>query len=442
MSYKLINLEQFLTIYLNKLIEIKIPYCILRNYEELPKKNASRDIDILIRSNDKVKAIKKLSDINGIKITDLCEREYVTSVFIFGVNWGENCNAIQIDFFTKLCWKGLPYLNVEDLIKHARPSKKFASIVIKPYSVHEAVNSFLSSYLIGGWIKKKYQPKIKSIFKKKKKEIILLLSQISYNNIAKDLVDSVCTDNYDHLYKILPKFRRSIFKTSLHKNPLFTLRAILSYYLKEIIIRYTPVYINEVCVLGPDGVGKSTVIEDVKNKLVNATKITEIRHLKPNIFKTIKSKNSTINPHGKAPRSNIVSILKIILWSFEYWIFKVFHGFNNPTLVIWDRYYHDILVDPRRYRYGAPMWVAHLIHKTIPKPDLIILFDAPAHVVQHRKKEVPHNESARQREEYFKLVSKEKNGIVINSALPLRLVSMNTQEAILKTMELKAGKHI
>ena len=60
---------------------------------------------------------KNILNIDEIKITECCERANVTSLFIFGVNWGINYHAIQLDLITALNWKGLPYLSVEKVIK-------------------------------------------------------------------------------------------------------------------------------------------------------------------------------------------------------------------------------------------------------------------------------------------------------------------------------------
>lgn len=434
------NLEKFLTIYLNKLKDRKIPYCILRNYEGLPRYNLSNDIDILIRSTDKFVAIKELLSIGGIKITECCEREYVTSLFIFGITWGENYNAIQLDLSTALNWKGLSYLNVEKVIKEAKPLRSSIDIIIAPYSPHEAIISLFSSYLVGGWIKKKYQPKIRKIFIEYREEITFLLSQIAKYDIVARLVDSVCTDNDDSLFRILPKIRSSIFLSSIFKQPLLTFKSVFRYYVKELLIRYTPMYIKEVCVLGPDGAGKSSVIAGAKKKLLHITKFIQIQHLKPQVFRITISRKYTVNPHGAQPRSALISILKIIIWSFEYWIKKVFHGQKSSTLIFWDRYFYDLLVDPKRYRYGGPMGAVHFLSRIVPMPNLVILLDAPAEVLQSRKKEVSYSEAGRQRQAYLNLVGSMKNGVVIDASQSLTRVIQATCEAIIGTMSLRVKK--
>jgi hypothetical protein len=70
-------------------------------------------------------------------------------------------------------------------------------------------------------------------------------------------------------------------------------------------------------------------------------------------------------------------------------------------LVVFDRYYHDLLIDPLRYRYGGPMWVAKLLGRFVPPPDLLFLvLDADDAVILARKTEVPREELRRQRESY------------------------------------------
>jgi thymidylate kinase len=436
------NLEKFLTNFLKKLKDIKIPYCILRNYEGLPRNNFSNDIDILIRPGDKFVAIKELLNFDDIKITECCERSYVTSLFIFGVNWGKNYHAIQLDLVTALNWKGLPYLNVEQVIKESRPSDNSIDIIMTPYPPHEAIISFFSSYLIGGWIKTKYQPKVRKIFARHREEIITFLSQIAKFNIVERVVDSVCSDRYDKILEILPRLRGSIFLHYISSEPLYSLKLIFHHCVKEMLIRYTPMYINEVCVFGPDGSGKSSAINIAKRRLMYTTKVIQIYHLKPQIFSIANTKKPVVNPHGAEPRSPLISVLKLLVWSLEYWIKKVFHGFKNPTLILWDRYFHDLLIDPYRYRFGAPLIFARIFSKLVPKPGLMIFLDASPKLIQMRKKEVSPKETARQQKGYLKLAEKLKNSVVIDASSPIELVVERLNNEIIGFLANKKKKQI
>ena len=58
--------------------------------------------------------------------------------------------------------------------------------------------------------------------------------------------------------------------------------------------------------------------------------------------------------------------------------------------MLFDRYHGDLLVDPRRYRYGGPMSLARLIVRFMPQPDLVFFLDATPEILLARKQEVSH----------------------------------------------------
>src|SRR5207244_2006476 len=104
-------------------------------------------------------------------------------------------------------------------------------------------------------------------------------------------------------------------------------------------------------------------------------------------------------PHATSPRSPFASALRAVLYWFVYYTLGYFLTIHlalaRSTLVVHDRHLVDALVDPRRYRYTGPRWLLRLIWRLVPKPDLIVLLDAPPAVLQARKQEVPFEETAR-----------------------------------------------
>ncbi|MGD0830835.1 MAG: hypothetical protein ABR907_07830 [Terracidiphilus sp.] len=129
----------------------------------------------------------------------------------------------------------------------------------------------------------------------------------------------------------------------------------------------------------------------------------------------------------------MVSIVKILLWLVEEWQANLFQD-DRAALLICDRYYHDLLIDPKRYRYGGPVWVAKLVGKLMPRPSMWILLDAPAAVLQRRKQEVPFNETARQRLAYLTFIEKQQRYAVVNAAQPLEKVIADAENAIKSAM--------
>ena len=197
--------------------------------------------------------------------------------------------------------------------------------------------------------------------------------------------------------------------------------------------------------LGPDGSGKSSVIERIIPDLEPAFRNTQYMHLRPGLGRSNKNGKPVVDPHGKPARGWFSSIAKIVYLFCDYtfgYLLKVRPMLVRSTFVVFDRYYHDLLVDPKRYRYGGPMWLACLVGKIIPKPDLCILLDAPAEVLQARKQEVPMEETARQRKAYLELVRGMESGVVIDASQPLDKVVAEVNSVVLDFMAERTRKRI
>jgi thymidylate kinase len=144
------------------------------------------------------------------------------------------------------------------------------------------------------------------------------------------------------------------------------------------------------------------------------------------------------DPHGKPKRSALVSLAKILVWLMEEWYANLFQD-QRETLLICDRYYHDLLVDPIRYRYGGPAWAARLVGELMPQPNLWILLDADPDVLQARKREVPLEETSRQRTAYLAFVRDQKYYLIVDASQPLDRVIADVANGITKAPVEGAG---
>jgi thymidylate kinase len=192
-----------------------------------------------------------------------------------------------------------------------------------------------------------------------------------------------------------------------------------------------------VAFLGSDGVGKSTILAKVGEELAPAFRRTRHYHLRPFFGRSPVSKICNSNPQGQAPRGILSSLAKLLLWWADYtagYLLEIFPRKVRSTLILFDRYYHDILIDPRRYRYGGPAWLATIIAWLIPQPDIFILLDAPPEIVRLRKQEVPLGETSRQRIAYLELTGKLNSAYVVNAARPVDLVLSDVEKIILSYM--------
>ncbi|MDA7880805.1 hypothetical protein N9A94_00690 [Akkermansiaceae bacterium] len=169
--------------------------------------------------------------------------------------------------------------------------------------------------------------------------------------------------------------------------------------------------------LGPDGSGKSTVIENLKEKIrLSRLKIFSV-HWLPNLSsKTRPSQGVETDPHAHPPKSSFFSCLQLIkIFSF-WWLASVrylFHLRAKREAVLSDRFYLDLLADPRRYRYGAGLGLAKLVFRFLPKPDRVIILHTDAETILARKEEVSRGELERQLGSYRNLVEDDEHRAVL-----------------------------
>jgi len=173
------------------------------------------------------------------------------------------------------------------------------------------------------------------------------------------------------------------------------------------------------------------VIDGLMGRLNLVGRVVRMRHLKPRYVAQFRGQPATIvvDPHGKPTRGTLSSLVKIWVWLFEEWYANFFQE-KRETLLVCDRYFHDLLVDPMRYRFGAPLWTAELVARLMPRPKLWVLLDAPPSVLQSRKQEVHLDETARQCQAYLAFIRKQREYVIVDASQPLEKVIADVENAI------------
>lgn len=177
--------------------------------------------------------------------------------------------------------------------------------------------------------------------------------------------------------------------------------------------------------LGCDGSGKSSVIEGVAAEMARQGMVVTRGHWRPAPFDAGRAiAGSADDPHGTPPRGSVTSVMKLG-WLAVSWWSSWLCGLRQRAgcgLVIFDRYHADLLVDPRRYRYGGPSWLAKLASNWMPQPDIAFFLDAAPEVLLARKQEVSLEALAAGRRAYLNLASWNTRLRVVDASRPLDLV--------------------
>lgn len=201
-----------------------------------------------------------------------------------------------------------------------------------------------------------------------------------------------------------------------------------------------------IAVMGPDGAGKSAVIEAIREQFRFAYHKVKCFHLRPKSLLPGKQTHEAVtNPHGRPPRGMLLSIAKVFFLIADYWLgyaLQIAPAMRRSQLIIFDRYIHDLLVDSKRIRYGGPAWLLRLAARVVPHPDLVILLDAPPDVLWSRKQEVPYNEVMRQRDGYVRIARHLPFAVVVNAAQALPDVIADIDQAIVNYFERRTAERL
>ncbi len=224
--------------------------------------------------------------------------------------------------------------------------------------------------------------------------------------------------DWTRVREALPALRKQLLSVTLQQQrPKVILRKIARWRRK--IARWIrPTCGLHVVFLGPDGVGKSTSLEAVREHIAPAF----LRNEYQTFARSLLANKPKPGPHALPPRSFPASLLKAAWWLNCYtlgWFKNIRPVKARCGLVINHRYLLDAIVDTKRYRYSGPVWLLKMIWNVAPKPDVVILLDAPVEVIQKRKQEQAFEETARQRNAYLALVKPMSFGHIIDAAQPL-----------------------
>jgi thymidylate kinase len=240
----------------------------------------------------------------------------------------------------------------------------------------------------------------------------------------------------------LPRLRAGLLRRAALRHPLRTCLNRAAGTARRVVRWCRPGPGLSVAFLGPDGAGKSSVVRSVARRWAPAFSRTKCLSFPPALLHRGPEVTCT-TPHEAPPRSPAASVLRAILYWFAYhgpgYYATVRPALARFTLVLYDRHLVDTLVDPVRYRYTGPSWLLRLIWRMVPKPDLVILLDAPAGVIRSRKQEVSPEETGRQCEAYRSLVSAMPNGHVVDASRPIEQVAAEVDRLILRFLDARTS---
>lgn len=156
-----------------------------------------------------------------------------------------------------------------------------------------------------------------------------------------------------------------------------------------------------VLLAGPDGVGKSSLGRALKDHF--SEREVRIYWQRPGVLprKTSDGKRDRSRPHAAPSYGTFVSFVKVVYVFLDVllgWAFRVYPARRAGAILIIERGWWDMLVDPRRYRLRGSDWLIRVLGILVPAPDVTLVLVGDPDLVAGRRahEELPIDELARQ----------------------------------------------
>ena len=163
--------------------------------------------------------------------------------------------------------------------------------------------------------------------------------------------------------------------------------------------------------MGVDGDGKTTLAKSLNKKI----KKSKYLHLKPYVL-FLDRRTVVKKPQLQKKSSFIISFARLLSWAISYKIF--FYQNKKKKVYIFDRYAHDILIDPLRYKHNLTfMFTKKFIMNFFPQPDFWFFLNPSIKTIKSRKNELTDNELNRQIREYKQFFKNKKNVLMLNTRI-------------------------
>ena len=402
-------------------------HCILHGWQATPVYPSS-DVDLAITPHHLSPLEETLRHCDGARLVQLLQHQASSYYFVLAAKQNEAVRYLTLDAVTDYRVAGSIFFSGEELLRSrqqedglwvAAPPTEFAYLLVKK--------------ICKKTLPEKQKRRLQALRGVLGEDAIAIASRLLGARWGPLVIRSIAQSDWSTLEANLPPLKRALWWQVVKRRPFNPIQ----YWLPELGRRWRRWrYPTGICVvvLGSDGSGKSTLIHHLKEELGGAFRHAAIFHLRPPLVSRKRDVGPVTDPHGRAPYPVWLSCLKVahsVLFYNLGYLLTVRSRLATSTLVLFDRYFDDLVVDPRRYRYGGPMGLARFARHLVPRPDLFLVLDVPEDQLLERKQEVSREELRRQREAYRQLPTALPNAVLLDASRPAGDVARAARNVVL-----------
>jgi thymidylate kinase len=417
-------------------------YCILSGYDRFPE-DFDTDIDFMVDQEDfdrMPRIIEGVARRTNTRLIQAIDHELTARAYFLGSIDGPSLTIVQPDCASDYRHFGRFWLPAKEVLAARRLHPNGFYI---PSTAHEFAYALIKR-LNKRTFNREHGYQLHRLYVEDRIECGRMIARFCRGPEGSAIVRMASANEWTEMYESIDTFRAAMMRTrketlvqklkAFPKDALYQLRR---------IVQPTGCWI---AFMGPDGCGKSLVLHAVSSQLAPAFRTVRQYHMRPRLVgRKPANQGPVTDPHGQPPRGLAASIAKVLdLW-VDYtlgYALRILPEAMRTQLTLFDRCFYDLLVDSKRIRYGGPPWLLRAAARMSPRPDLVILLNAPPEVLRARKQEVPLEEVVRQRAAYLELARNLPSSVVVNAAQRPEEVIHDSLEAITGYLGQRAGKRI
>jgi hypothetical protein len=205
-----------------------------------------------------------------------------------------------------------------------------------------------------------------------------------------------------------------------------------------------------VVVAGPDGSGKSTLAAALPESCAAMFRRGARIHWRPGLLPRPgallgREAGDPTRPHARRPYGPVTSLVLVGYYWLDFlvggWL-KVMPMRVRTGMVVMERGWWDLAVDPGRYRLTVSPRLVRGLGALLPRPDLTLVLESPAGVLGKRKAELPPPEVERQMRAWRDALPGRLQRRHLDASRPPAGVARDAREEILRLLEARAAARL
>lgn len=384
-----------------RLAQAGVRYAVLRNYESLPASVGARDIDMVVHPRDLIDACKVITEIAGrmgLRYGNHFADERLTQFALVGRDATGGLLQIKIDFFIRGEVYGIEFLSAEDMLEGAHLHNGIP-VVAAPVLL---LDKWLFHLMVGQPLHTKYDTEFAAIARTNGPMLQSHLARFLPDDRAAALVNIMAVGKGSTLTLTKPERCRVLARLWRAQGAAAFPRTLrFAWFRLRDRLRPHGVFLS---VSGPDGSGKTTIIEMVMAELgmIYGDGAVHYAHFRPSLLPRIAEvakKAGTLDkvdenydrPHRATPSGWAGSMARLAYYGLDYvggYYRSIRPVLKRREVMLYDRYYYDMIADSYRSRISLPMPFLCAIGRLLPLPRYAFFIHVDPGEIHRRKQEL------------------------------------------------------